>query len=251
MSRIRTIKPEFWTSEQVMDCSIEARLAFIGMWNFCDDQGVHPASAKTLKAEVFPADNISVEKVEQIVDELTRNGLISVYEAQNKQWWHVTGWRHQLIKNPSAPKYPPPDSGTPIQNDMQTPEELLSSYPTPTLVVPQSLPITTVGEDPVREGKGREGIKSVNTRKRQTKIPEDFCVSPAVFAWAEKNGHDQLDAHLAFFKDKAKSKGYAYVDWDAAFRIAIAGNWAKTTKTTISHGQENLTATQRLMRSML
>lgn len=37
MPRIRTIKPEYWTSEQVLDLSIPARLAFIGLWNFCDD----------------------------------------------------------------------------------------------------------------------------------------------------------------------------------------------------------------------
>jgi len=43
MARIRTIKPEFWVSEQVGECSPNARLLFIGMWNFCDDRGVHPA----------------------------------------------------------------------------------------------------------------------------------------------------------------------------------------------------------------
>lgn len=41
MARIRTIKPEFWTAEQVMELSRDARLLFIGMWNFCDDAGVH------------------------------------------------------------------------------------------------------------------------------------------------------------------------------------------------------------------
>jgi len=34
MARIRTIKPEFWTAEQVMELSRDARLLFIGMWNF-------------------------------------------------------------------------------------------------------------------------------------------------------------------------------------------------------------------------
>ena len=54
MSRIRTVKPEFWTSEQIIACSPIARLLFIGLWNFCDDNGVHPASYIRLKAEVFP-----------------------------------------------------------------------------------------------------------------------------------------------------------------------------------------------------
>jgi hypothetical protein len=39
MARIRTIKPEFWTDEKVVECSFEARLMFIGMFNFADDKG--------------------------------------------------------------------------------------------------------------------------------------------------------------------------------------------------------------------
>ena len=57
MARIRTIKPEFWTSDQVVECSFAARLLFIGMWNFCDDYGVHPASLRKLKMEIFPGDD--------------------------------------------------------------------------------------------------------------------------------------------------------------------------------------------------
>ncbi len=76
MARIRTIKPEFWTSEQIMECSPMARLLFIGLWNFCDDRGVHPVAYKTLKAEVFPADDILASDVERLVTELVSNELL-------------------------------------------------------------------------------------------------------------------------------------------------------------------------------
>jgi hypothetical protein len=45
MARHRVVKPEFFTNEQVVECSTNARLLFVGMWCFCDDGGVHPASA--------------------------------------------------------------------------------------------------------------------------------------------------------------------------------------------------------------
>ena len=32
MARIRTVKPEFWTDEKVVECSIPARLLFIGLF---------------------------------------------------------------------------------------------------------------------------------------------------------------------------------------------------------------------------
>lgn len=109
MARIRTIKPEFWTSEQILDLSLPARLLFIGLWNFCDDNGVHPASARVLKARVLPADDITVAQVDGLIRELLTQGLIREYQAQDASWWHVTGWsRHQVINRPSASKYPKP-----------------------------------------------------------------------------------------------------------------------------------------------
>lgn len=105
MARIRTIKPEFWTSEQVVECSPIARLLFIGMWNFCDDDGNHPASAKSIKMQVFPGDDISASDIDAMLSELSENGLIIEYAAGGKNYWHVTGWHHQKIEKP-AYKYP-------------------------------------------------------------------------------------------------------------------------------------------------
>ena len=107
MARIRSIKPEFWTSDQVTDVSPLARLAFIGMWNFCDDYGVHKASAKTLKRELFPDDNISAQAVLDYVGELIAVGLVEQVEDENgEELWRVTGWpKHQRIDHPSKPRY--------------------------------------------------------------------------------------------------------------------------------------------------
>jgi hypothetical protein len=131
MARIRTIKPEFWTSEQVAELSPIARLAFIGMWNFCDDQGVHPASVKTLKMEVFPGDDLTLRDLEGLVWEIKEQKLIIEYPADGKRYWYVTGWHHQKIEKPNKKYPPPPDPGSfsdPSPNGRrgggeQTPEE--------------------------------------------------------------------------------------------------------------------------------
>lgn len=110
MARIRSIKPEFWVSEQLAECSHSARLAFIGMLTFSDDRGVHPAKAKKLKAEVFPMDVCSSEEVGSWVDQLISVGLVAEFEHQGDRYWHVTGWaKHQRIDRPSF-KYPAPPS---------------------------------------------------------------------------------------------------------------------------------------------
>lgn len=107
MARIRTIKPEFWTSEQVADCSTTARLLFLGLWNFCDDFGVHPASLKRLRMEVFPGDGFNDSEIRTFVGELIKAGLLLEYKAEGETYWWVTGWHHQKIEKPTQ-KYPLP-----------------------------------------------------------------------------------------------------------------------------------------------
>jgi hypothetical protein len=103
MPRSRMIRPEFWTSEQVLNCSPMARLLFIGLWNFSDDNGVHPVAYKKLKAEVFPTDDYSTKEIQSWVSELLQQGLLNEYTVTDKTYWIVTGWKkHQTIKYPTS-----------------------------------------------------------------------------------------------------------------------------------------------------
>lgn len=122
MARIRSIKPDFWTSEQVMECSPNARLLFIGMWNFADDHGRLPNAPKTLKAQIFPADEITAENVRRMVDELSSNDLVRSYSIDGKEFLYITGWHHQKIDRRQAAKYPDPprDVVERSPNDLRT-----------------------------------------------------------------------------------------------------------------------------------
>jgi hypothetical protein len=80
----------------------------VGLWNFCDDAGRHPWSAKQVKAEIFPADSFTEAQISDLLQELSKNGLITAYESENKQYFYVPGWKHQRIDKPQPPKYPDP-----------------------------------------------------------------------------------------------------------------------------------------------
>lgn len=108
MARIRTIKPEFWSSAQVMECSPIARLMFVGMWNFADDAGRMPLSPKTIKAQVFPCDTLPLETITGMVEELAANDLVRHYTVDGKEFLQITGWYHQRIDKPQPAKCPPP-----------------------------------------------------------------------------------------------------------------------------------------------
>ena len=71
MARIRTIKPEFWTDKKIIRLSRDARLFFIGLWNFADDNGVLEADPLQLKAWIFPVDpDIGIEEIEKLINAL-------------------------------------------------------------------------------------------------------------------------------------------------------------------------------------
>lgn len=111
MARIRTIKPEFWTNERVMECSMVARLLFIGMWNFADDVGRLALAPKTLKAQILPSDDINSNSILGMIEELAKNGLVLIYEVSGRQYLQITGWQHQRIDKPQPAKHPAPING--------------------------------------------------------------------------------------------------------------------------------------------
>lgn len=107
MARIRTIKPEFWTDEKIVECSFEARLMFIGMFNFADDKGNLVRSPKRIKMQIFPADMIDCEP---LIKELSQAGLISEYSVSGVEYIHIDGFsKHQKINRPSATTIPTPE----------------------------------------------------------------------------------------------------------------------------------------------
>lgn len=77
------------------------------MWMHCDDHGNHPAKLMQLKAECFPCDAFKKSDMEAMVGELLKARLLVEYDGgDGARYWHVTGWKHQLINRPGEPKYP-------------------------------------------------------------------------------------------------------------------------------------------------
>lgn len=101
MARIRTIKPEFWTDETIVRLPFEARLLFIGMWNFADDSGALDYSPDRLRLQILPAE--SACDITALIDLLEACGLISYWVSEEgTQAISICNWaKHQKIDNPS------------------------------------------------------------------------------------------------------------------------------------------------------
>jgi len=61
--RARNIKPGFFKSEGLASCSHAARLLFIGLWCMADREGRLEDRPARIKAEIFPYDNVNIEKL--------------------------------------------------------------------------------------------------------------------------------------------------------------------------------------------
>ena len=200
MARIRTIKPEFFTSEAIVSLTPLARLFYVSMWCEADREGRLSWNTKTFKIRYFPADDCDIEAIAQ---ECIDAELITLYEIEGKKFAEIPSFKtHQVINNRESESVLPPN--VPRVKDASP---------------------RVLGEGR-KEGKERKEPAS----KRETPIPENFTISDSVRSWADEKGFDQLEKHLDHFTNTAKANGYKYVDWDAAFRNAISGNWAKLTE---------------------
>jgi hypothetical protein len=76
VARIRTIKPEFFTSEDIVSLSPWARLLYIALWCESDREGRMVWKPLTFKIRYFPVDDIDITL---LCSELVDKGLIELY----------------------------------------------------------------------------------------------------------------------------------------------------------------------------
>lgn len=107
MARIRSIHPTLYTDEAYMAMSMVAKAAWPGVWTECDDHGAFEWKPIVLKARLFPADAVDMDKV---LAEFVKLGAVVKCE--------IGGRTFGLVRNfckwqrPKKPKYSvdlPPD----------------------------------------------------------------------------------------------------------------------------------------------
>lgn len=99
MARIRSIKPEYWKDGKIRRMSDSCALFFIGLWNFCDDEG------KCINDSLELASNMPRFKSQHIskwIQTLFEVGSIQL--STDFKWISITNWNHQKIDKPRLPQ---------------------------------------------------------------------------------------------------------------------------------------------------
>lgn len=208
VARQRMVKPEFFDSESLAECSIPARLAFIGLWVQSDDYGRIKAQYNRLKARIFPFDKMTVARFVGLLQELEAVGCIQGYEVDGEQYISIPNFSfYQYIKKPSGSLLP----------------EYQEQYSTP--LVPHQYPTSTVPVEPKRKEKNRKEMnrrpsKEGSKEKKGKREGERFAppsIEEVREYVAEKGYTFDPEAFHAFYESKGWKVGSAPMkSWKAA-----------------------------------
>ncbi|WP_368101707.1 hypothetical protein [Bifidobacterium pseudocatenulatum] len=102
--RIRTTRPEYYTSPTVGEMSWDARLVFHDLWSYVEDNGVNYDSARLFKSACMPYDGDHViDRIEAAFDELEKLGCVIRYERDGRRLLFVPGFREwQKVPHPGV-----------------------------------------------------------------------------------------------------------------------------------------------------
>jgi hypothetical protein len=106
MARKRMIDPEFWSDQEIGFWSPLARLFYIALWNFADDEGRLKAHSKLLKAQVFPYETkVDIDSLKMEVA-----GKVHWYKVKDQEYGYIRNFfKHQTINKPTPSKLPSPN----------------------------------------------------------------------------------------------------------------------------------------------
>lgn len=174
MARIRTIKPTFWTDEDMAEVSEAACLLAIGLLNYADDEGYFNANPKLIKAAVFPLREPS-GSIPVLLQELSNCGYIRLFSAQNgKRFGLIINFtKHQVINKKTISKIKEMD------------------------LIPEDYGSDTGELPPGREGKGKErNIKTtLSDARAENFIPVPDAEDPPAGNWSDYPGKFAMTGH--------------------------------------------------------
>lgn len=194
MARIRTIKPEFFTNDDVCALSPLARLLFIGCWCEADREGRLEWRPQTLKRKYLPEDDCDADRV---ASELVDLGLIVLY---GQGLAVVKGFKkHQVINL----------------------REAQSKLPEPPAITCNAHALPEIAPGKGKEGKGKEqpnGCLPAERGKatRKSAIPPDWKPTAELIEYAKAQGCADPTDTFERFRLHHASKGTLHKDWTLA-----------------------------------
>lgn len=245
MARIRSIHPGLFTDESFMALSMAARQLLLGVWTEADDDGVFDWKPLTLKARIFPVDQVDVQA---LLEELVAHEWVRPFEQPGKYLGACRNFRRfQRPKKPTSRELLPPSLRAYVGLSDDSSPPVPHQFPTSGEKSPQMEDGGGRGEEDGEEGKMESAPQAaappakpvaipttdlpafLDRSKRGTRLPENWQPSEADFQFAwEILGSQGTVNETERFRDywHAKAgKDATKLDWSATWR-----NWVRKAK---------------------
>jgi hypothetical protein len=193
MARIRSIKPEFWCDATIATFDFFARLFYIAMWNFADDEGRGRAIVRELAGFAFPLDDdLPNAQIEHAVQAIAQSGRIILYNVSGVRHFQIVNWKeHQNINRPTASRFPAPEE------HLSAPQPLTDGSWMPQLRL--SEPSVSAHEpltDASSEIGGRRGEVGIRNQELGVRTQEGGCSSEERMQAAPRPPVNGLEAEV-------------------------------------------------------
>lgn len=105
MSRIRTIKPEFWRHEDLSALPESTHMLAAALLNYADDEGFFRANPLLIKAECSPLREPSVS-IQTSLNSLLEIGFLTLWKGSDgKSYGEIVKFKeHQVVNRPTPSK---------------------------------------------------------------------------------------------------------------------------------------------------
>lgn len=148
MARIRTIKPDFFMSDDIGDLTVMSRLLYVALWTHADRRGIIRYQRTALMVQCMP---FEMDQFDGCMAELIGKRQIEEYEVQGKKYLYLpTFTKHQ------RPHHTEKDSDDPAPESLNN-GDLTDKSPLDNAQEGKGREKERKGKEAEEEGKGREG----------------------------------------------------------------------------------------------
>lgn len=111
MPRIRTFKPEFFRSPDTARASHAARILYMAMWSWANDEGIGETNLNGLLGFAFPdEDQIERKELQRLLKEIRRVYGAVFYGNRGRFYFCIPSWdSHQKTERRANGRFPGPD----------------------------------------------------------------------------------------------------------------------------------------------
>jgi len=211
--RIRTIRPNFWSSKTICALDWDARFVLKGLESYVDDNGVGKDDIGLIATSLFPRDLVAnprdtLARLSEAISRIHRAGLIARYVADGEELLYVDSWKElQRIDKPNRGRFPRPDGTFEYNDDVNR-----DSYRNPRDILANPPEVSA----PVVEEEGSRGVGEEETCSTPSNETTPFAYPPLFEEfWSEyprKAGKRR--AHTAWLKARNR------VDHDRLLKAA-------------------------------